>query len=94
MRNEQLENKVIQVQGSLVRSLEEAESEIIRLKKQVAEKSSHIDSLQYANRELQKNLARLHEERRDMKRKLSYWPVRLILALLGLTNGRNKAVSG
>jgi len=94
VRNEQLENKVIQVQGSLVRSLEEAESEIIRLKKQVAEKSSHIDSLQYANRELQKNLARLHEERRDMKRKLSYWPVRLILALLGLTNGRNKAVSG
>jgi len=93
VRCEQLENKVIQVQGNLVRNLEEAETEIIRLKKQVTEKNSQIESLQYANRELQKNLARLHEERREMKRKLSFWPVRLILSLLGLKDNKGKAVS-
>jgi predicted nucleic acid-binding Zn-ribbon protein len=94
VRTEQLENKVIQVQGNLARTLEDAETEIIRLKKQVAEKTSQVDSLQYANRELQKNLARLHEERRDMKRKLSCWPVRIILTLLDLGNSKSKAVSG
>lgn len=84
VKNEQLENKMLQLQSSLNRTIEEAEAEIVRLKKQLQEKVSQLDSMQYANQELQRNLARLHEERRDMKRKLSFWPVRLVISLFAL----------
>ncbi|MDS1029321.1 hypothetical protein RDV78_02245 [Bacillota bacterium LX-D] len=81
VKNEQLDNKLIQLKSQLNRILEEAESEIIRLKKLVQEKDNQIESLQYANQELERNLARVHEERRELKRKLSFWPVKLILSL-------------
>ena len=74
--------------------MEEAETEIIRLKKLVVEKTSELESIQYANGELQKNLARLHEERREMRRKLSSWPLRLILSIFGFGNYKDRAVSG
>lgn len=84
VKNEQLENKVVQLQGNLNRLMENAQEEIVHLKKTAQEKASQLESLQYANQELQKNLARLHEERRDLKRKLSSWPVRVLLSIFNL----------
>lgn len=91
---EQLENKLVQVQSNLNRIMEDAQAEITRLQKIVQEKTSQLESLQYAHQEMHRNLNRLHEERRDMKRKLSLWPVRLVLAILGLVQrtGQKKMV--
>lgn len=82
---EQLENKLVQVQSNLNRIMEDAQAEITRLQKMLQDKTSQLESLQYAHQEMHRNLNRLHEERRDMKRKLSLWPVRLVLAILGMT---------
>lgn len=82
---EQLENKLVQLQGNLNRIVEDAQAEITRLQKMLQEKNSQLESLQYAHQEMHRNMNRLHEERREMKRKLSLWPVRLVLAILSLT---------
>ncbi|NLC38108.1 MAG: hypothetical protein GX779_02430 [Clostridia bacterium] len=89
---EQAEVRAMQLQSSLNKIMEDAREEIRRLTREVQEKTHQIESLQYANQELQKNLARLHEERREIKRQVSSWPVRLAMFLAGLL-GRKKSQS-
>src|SRR5690606_31249083 len=90
---EQLENRCMQLQSTLNQMMEDAHQEVERLKRELAEKTHQLDSLQYANKELQKNLARLHEERRQMKRQISSWPIRIAMFLTGWVEKR-RAIRG
>lgn len=90
---EQMENRAMQLQSTLNQLMEDAQQEVDRLKRELAEKTHQLDSLQYANRELQKSLARLHEERRQMKRQISSWPIRIAMFLTGLVD-RRKTIGG
>ncbi|HHW08317.1 MAG TPA: hypothetical protein GXX34_12445 [Clostridia bacterium] len=90
---EQLENRAMQLQSTLNQLMEDAHQEVERLKRELAEKTHQMDSLQYANKELQKNLARLHEERRQMKRQISSWPIRIAMFLTGLVE-RRRTIGG
>lgn len=90
---EQLENRAMQLQSTLNQLMEDAHREVERLKRELAEKTHQLDSLQYANKELQKNLARLHEERRQIKRQISSWPIRIAMFLTGLV-GKRRTIGG
>lgn len=90
---EQVESRAMQLQSNLNHLIEEAQIEVDRLKRELLEKEHQLDSLQYANQELQRNLARLHEERRQLKRQYSSWPVRIAMFFSGL-GGNKKTLGG
>ncbi|NLC76179.1 MAG: hypothetical protein GX750_00930 [Clostridia bacterium] len=90
---EQTENRAMQLQSTLNQLMEDAQREVDRLKKEVVSKTHQLESLQYANKELQRNLARLHEERRQMKRQATSWPVRILMFFSGLMD-RRKTIGG
>jgi hypothetical protein len=90
---EQTENRAMQLQSTLNQLMEDAQREVERLQKEVIAKTHQLESLQYANKELQRNLARLHEERRQMKKQVSSWPVKIVTFFSGLM-GRRRTIGG
>lgn len=90
---EQVESRAMQLQSNLNHLIEEAQIEVDRLRREILEKEHQLDSLQYANQELQRSLARLHEERRQLKRQYSSWPVRIAMFFSGL-GGNKKSLGG
>ncbi|MBC7347171.1 MAG: hypothetical protein H5U00_06905 [Clostridia bacterium] len=92
-RVEQLENRLLQLQGSYNKSLSKAQAEHTALKQKLSDTEKRLQGALVANQELQKLLAQLQEERLDLKRQLSPWPVRLAVAISRLLGfGRSVAV--
>ncbi|MFA5536557.1 MAG: hypothetical protein WDA53_05245 [Bacillota bacterium] len=91
---EQVEARAMQLQSSLNHLTEEAQIEVDRLQRGLLEKEHQLDSLQYANQELQRSLARLHEERRLLKRQYSSWPFKIALFFTTGFKGYKRSVGG
>ena len=91
---EQVETRAMQLQSSLNHLTEEAQVEVDRLQRGLLEKGHQLDSLQYANEELQRSLARLHEERRQLKRQYSSWPFRIAMFFTNGFRGNKRSIGG
>jgi hypothetical protein len=84
----QMNNSQLHKEMSEIREL--AEKEILYLQREMREKNLELESLQYANGELQKNLGRFHEEKRQLKRRLNVFPIRIILFFMDLFSIKRK----
>lgn len=76
IRVQQLETRVLQLQGSYNKSLGKSQSEHAALKERLNDTEKRLQGALVANQELQKLLAQLQEERLELRRRLRPWPVR------------------
>jgi len=82
-----LESRLVQLQGTLNKTVTDAQAEQARLKQMLKEQEYCLQTALIANEDLELTVAELQEERRELRKILSFWPVRLALrlsALLGL----------
>ncbi|MBC7323795.1 MAG: hypothetical protein H5T99_00590, partial [Moorella sp. (in: Bacteria)] len=79
-----LETRLMQLQGTLNKTVSDAQAEQSRLKQQLREQEYRLQTTLIANEDLERTVADLQKERQDLKRQLSFWPVRLALRLAGL----------
>lgn len=73
----QLESRVLQLQGSFNNALSKSQAEYTALKEKLKETEKRLQSALAANQDLQQMIADLQEERLELRRKLSPWPVKL-----------------
>lgn len=88
-----LETRLMQLQGTLNKTVSDAQAEQSRLKQQLREQEYRLQTTFIANEDLERTVADLQKERQELKRKLSLWPVRLALrlaALFGFRSTREK----
>lgn len=88
----QAEARVAQLQGTLHRTLEEAEKEQARLSQRVRELEARLTSALAANDELHRTVARLQEDRRELRKMLSPWVVRMALFIWRIFHRRGDPV--
>lgn len=89
-RAEQLESRVLQLQGSFNKALSKSQAEYNSLKEKLKEVERRLQGALEANQDLQRVIADLQEERLELRRRLSPWPVKIGLffsRMLGLTRG-------
>ncbi|MGI9951116.1 hypothetical protein V3F56_02050 [Moorellaceae bacterium AZ2] len=88
-----LETRLMQLQGTLNKTVADAQAEQARLKQQLREQEYRLQTTLIANEDLERAVAELQREKQELKRYLSLWPVRLALkvaSLLGLTYSRQR----
>ncbi|MBE3581025.1 MAG: hypothetical protein IMW96_05245 [Thermoanaerobacteraceae bacterium] len=88
-----LETRLMQLQGTLNKTVADAQAEQARLKQQLREQEYRLQTTLIANEDLEQAVAELQREKQELKRYLSLWPVRLALkiaSLLGLTYSRQR----
>lgn len=73
----QLESRVLQLQGSFNNALSKSQAEYTALKEKLKETEKRLQSALAANQDLQQMIADLQEERLELRRRLSPWPVKL-----------------
>lgn len=89
-----LETRLMQLQGTLNKTVSDAQAEQSRLKQQLREQEYRLQTTLIANEDLERTVAELQKERQELKRQLSFWPVRLALrlsSLFGFRPPREKA---
>lgn len=94
-----LETRLMQLQGTLNKTVSDTQAEQSRLKQQLREQEYRLQTTLIANEDLERTVADLQKERQELKRQVSLWPVRLALrlaALMGLggaprQKGRSKS---
>ncbi|HBT47311.1 MAG TPA: hypothetical protein DEA73_05470 [Peptococcaceae bacterium] len=89
-----LETRLMQLQGTLNKTVADAQAEQARLKQQLREQEYRLQTTLIANEDLEQAVAELQREKQELKHYLSLWPVRLALkiaSLLGLTYSRQRA---
>ncbi|MDK2820707.1 MAG: hypothetical protein PWP31_672 [Clostridia bacterium] len=74
-----LETRLMQLQGTLNKTVSDAQAEQSRLKQQLREQEYRLQTTIIANEDLERTVAELQKERQNLKRQLSIWPVRLAL---------------
>ncbi|NLW08062.1 MAG: hypothetical protein GX039_08845 [Clostridia bacterium] len=79
-----LETRLMQLQGTLNKTVSDAQAEQSRLKQQLREQEYRLQTTLIANEDLERSLSDLQKERQELKRQLSFWPVRLVLRLCSL----------
>lgn len=88
-----LETRLMQLQGTLNKTVADAQAEQARLKQQLREQEYRLQTTLIANEDLERAVTELQREKQELKRYLSLWPVRLALklaAILGLTYSRHR----
>ncbi|TDA65714.1 MAG: hypothetical protein D9V47_13010 [Clostridia bacterium] len=75
----QLESRVLQLQGSFNNALSKSQAEYAGLKEKLKETEKRLQSSLAANQDLQQMIADLQEERLELRRRLSPWPVKLAI---------------
>ncbi len=79
-----LETRLMQLQGTLNKTVSDAQAEQSRLKQQLREQEYRLQTTLIANEDLEQTVAELQRERQGLKRQLSFLPVRLVLRLFFL----------
>ncbi|MGB9860348.1 MAG: hypothetical protein ACPLQP_10475, partial [Moorellaceae bacterium] len=88
-----LETRLMQLQGTLNKTVNDAQAEQARLKQQLREQEYRLQTTLIANEDLERAVAELQREKQELKKYLTLWPVRLALklaAFLGLTYSRHR----
>ena len=85
---EGLEVRVVQLQGSLTKTANSSQLAQARLQQKFHDSENRIQSLAAAKEDLQNALEELQRERRELKRRMSPWPVRLVIFLSDFFSGR------
>ncbi|MDN5348087.1 MAG: hypothetical protein PWP65_1651 [Clostridia bacterium] len=79
-----LETRLMQLQGTLNKTVSDSQSEQSRLKQQLREQEYKLQTALIANEDLERAVAELQRERQELKKRLSLWPVRLALKLCSM----------
>ncbi|MBS3977692.1 MAG: hypothetical protein KGZ75_13405 [Syntrophomonadaceae bacterium] len=91
IKTEQLESRILQLQGNLSRSREEIEEQHLRVNQRLKELEAKLHNSVISNDDLERTVVKLQEERRLLKRRMNHWLVRWAIALTSgwRQNGNN-----
>jgi phage shock protein A len=82
-RIDQLEGRVLQLQGSLNNVLSKGQTEQASLKQKLKETEKRMQGILLANQDLQRTISLLQEECLELRRRTAPWLVRLAITLVG-----------